>query len=85
MIALLHKSFAGGGLAILNEPEVTPVKLPLENAIVAPVTAAALVAVKPLKVVVPEIPATDVVPPIVHVPALTAAVTEAVLVVVLLY
>ena len=81
VVALEHKSFAGAGTGILKVPDVIPVKPALEKAIVAPVTAAALVAVKPLKVVVPLTAATEDVPPKVQVPAPTAAVIEAVLVV----
>ena len=73
------------GAIRLNVLDVTPVKPALLNAMAAPVTAAALVAVNPLKVVVPEVAPTEVVPPNVQVPALTAAVTEAVLAVVLPY
>jgi hypothetical protein len=62
------------------------VKAPEVNVIVAPVTAAALVAVSPEKVATPEEALTEVVPPIVHVPAPTAAAMEAELpVTVLLY
>ena len=81
LIELLHKSFAGGGATILNVLDVTPVKAVEVKVIVAPVTAAALVAVKPEKVVVPDVAATEVVPPKVQVPAPTAAETLAVLVV----
>jgi hypothetical protein len=60
------------------------VKAPEVNVIVAPETAAALVAVSPEKVATPEAALTEVVPPIVHVPVPTAAVMEAVLVVTVL-
>ena len=80
-----HKLFEGAGTGILKVPEVTLVNEPLVKVIVAPVTAAALVAVKSVNVAVPDTPALEVVPPIVQVPEPTAAATEAVLVVVLLY
>ena len=65
-------------VALVRDPEV--------NVIVALATAAALVAVRFVKVATPEEALTEVVPPIVHVPAPTAALMEAVLVVtVLLY
>ena len=76
----------GGGAMMLKVEEVAEVRDPEVNVIVAPVTAAALVAVSPENVATPEEAPTEVVPPIVHVPAPTAAVMEAVLVVtVLLY
>ena len=70
---------------MLKAPEVTPVRLGEVKLIVAPVTAAGLVAVRPLKVAVPATAATLGVPPRVHVPAPTDAVTVAVLAVRLLY
>ena len=65
--------------------EVAAVRDPEVNVIVALATAAALVAVSPEKVAVPVTAARPVVPPIVHVPAPTAAFTVAVLVVALPY
>jgi hypothetical protein len=56
-----------------NEPDV--------NVIVAPVTDVGLVAVKFANVAVPETPFCEIVPPRVHEPAPTEAVTVAVLVV----
>ena len=61
--------------------EVTPVRPVEVKVMVAPVTAAALVAVSPEKVAVPLTAARLVVPPSVQVPAPTAAATVAVLVV----
>ncbi|HNY02559.1 MAG TPA: hypothetical protein PKG48_08230 [Bacteroidales bacterium] len=81
----MDKLIEGAGAGILNELDVIPVSDPHEKLMVAPVTAEALVAVKPLNVAVPLTPATDVVPPRVQVPAPTAATTEAVLAVVLPY
>ena len=78
-IAPLHKSFVGEGATIAKAVEVTEVKPVLVNVMVAPETAAALVAVKSVKVVVPETAAFEVVPPIVQVPAPTVATTVAVL------
>jgi hypothetical protein len=79
-----ERSLAGGGTGMLKVEEVEEVRAPEVNVIVAPVTAAALVAVSPENVVTPEEAPTEVVPPIVHVPAPTAAVMEAVLVVTVL-
>ena len=66
--------------------EVALVRLVAVKLMVAPVTAAALVAVRPEKVATPEMAFTTVVPPSVQVPDPTAAVTLALLpVTVLLY
>ena len=74
------------GAGILNEEELAEVRLPEVKAIVAPLTAPALVAVKPVKVAVPPAAALVVVPPNVQLPASAlAAVTLAVLVVALPY
>jgi hypothetical protein len=73
---------------MLKPADVIDVNPAESNFIVAPVTAAKLVAVKLAKVAVPLIPATpatEFVPPIVHEPEPTIVVTVAVLVVVLLY
>ena len=78
-VALAHKSFAGAGAGILKVAEVTDVKPVLVKIIVALLTAAALVAVKLVKVAKPEEAVFGVVPPKVHVPAPTVATTEAVL------
>ena len=59
--------------------DVAPVKPPDVKLMVAPVTAAAEVAVNPEKVAVPFTAATVAVPPKVQVPAPTAAVTLSVL------
>jgi hypothetical protein len=85
VVAAAGLSFAGAGAGMLKVPEVTPVRLPEVKLILAPVTAAALVAVRSVKVAVPETPALGVVPPMVQVPTPTAAVTEAVLMVALPY
>jgi hypothetical protein len=74
----------GGPIGMLKVEEVAEVRDPEVNVIVAPVTATGLVAVSPENVVTPEEAPTEVVPPIVHVPAPTAAVMEAVLVVTVL-
>ena len=58
---------------MLNAVEVTPVRVLDVKEMVAPVTAAALVAVKPAKVAVPEAAACVAVPPIVQMPAPTWA------------
>ena len=76
---------ATGGATIVKEAEEIPVRPDDVKSIVAPVTAAALVAVNPEKVAVPSTAATGEVPPRVHAPAPTAAETEAVLVVVFPY
>ena len=77
--------FDGRGAGILKADDVTPVS-PLElKVMVAPVTAVGLVAVKPVKVAVPETAAFVVVPPIVQIPVPTAAAMLAVLVVTLPY
>ena len=71
---------------MLNVVEVLLVRPVEVKLMVAPVTAAALVAVRPEKVATPELALTAVVPPRVHEPAPTAAVMLALLpVAVLLY
>jgi hypothetical protein len=73
------------GAGMLNVLDVAPVNPEELKLIVAPVTEAKLDADKPLKVAVPEFAATVAVPPNVQLPASTAAVTLAVLVVVFPY
>ena len=75
------KSSAG----MLNVEEVIPVSPVEVKLIVAPVTAEALVAVRPVNEAWPTTAAMFAVPPRVHIPASTAAVTVAVLAVVLPY
>ena len=77
-------SLVAGGADRLKADEAKDDNDPELKVIVAPVTAAALVAVRPLKVAVPLTAATVVVPPRVQVPCVAAAVTFAVLVVTLL-
>jgi len=79
-----ERSLAGGGTGMLKVEEVAELREPEVNVIVALATAAALVAVSPENVATPEEAPTEVVPPIVHVPAPTAALMEAVLVVTVL-
>ena len=81
-IAVAVVSLAAVGAGTLKPDEVAPVRPVPLNEIVAPDTAAALVAVSPEKVAVPLTAATVTVPPRVHVPCTAAAVTLAVLVVV---
>ena len=85
LIALAHKSFAGGGVGIANEFEVTLVKPGLLKIIFALKTAIELLAVNPLKVVTPADAATEVVPFNVHVKLSAVADTVAVLDVVFPY
>ena len=85
LVALAHKSFAGGGVGIANEFEITLVKPGLLNIIFALVTAAVLVAVRPLNVDTPAEAATDDVPFNVHVKLSATADTIPVLAVILLY
>ena len=85
MSVFVETVIVGTGVGISKAADSIPVKPADEKAIVASVTPAALVAVNPLNVDVPLLPATVVVPPNVHVPEPVAATTFAVLAVVFPY
>ena len=66
-VALPHKSFAGASAGMLKVFEINVPNVGAEKVKVAPVTAAALVAVNPLNVTTPFIAVAVNVPPSVHV------------------
>ena len=76
-VGLEERSLLGGGVGMLKVEDVVPVRPAELKVIVAPVTAAALVAVNPEKVATPEDALIVVVPPRVQVPEPTAAATAA--------
>ena len=83
-VGLDDKSLAGAGAGMAKPVDVIPVRPVEMKAIVALDTAAALVAVRLVKVATPEEADLEVVPPIVQVPNPTVAVMDAELLVTVL-